>query len=215
MLGPASPLRWLRLGARLVALVVVLLGAYVGVTFVQVWRASTDDGARPAQAIVVLGAAQYDGRPSLVLRDRLDHAHELWQEGLAPLIVVTGGRQEGDRFTEAASGYSYLRDRGVPDDALLREESGKNTWEQLAASSRFLRERGINDVLLVSDGYHAKRLQVIADELGLDASVSPSASRLSSTSRIRALVRETGAVSISRVIGYRRLVNLDAIARPD
>jgi uncharacterized SAM-binding protein YcdF (DUF218 family) len=215
MLGPASPLRWLRLGARLVALVLVLLGAYLGVTFVQVWRASTDDGARPAQAIVVLGAAQYDGRPSLVLRDRLDHAHELWQEGLAPLIVVTGGRREGDRFTEAASGYAYLRDQGVPDDALLREEAGSNTWEQLAASSRFLRQQGINDVLLVSDGYHAKRLQIIADELGLDASVSPSPSRLSSTSRLRALVRETGAVAISRVIGYRRLVNLDAIARPD
>lgn len=213
MLGPASPLRWLRWGLRLTLLAVVVAVAYVGVTFVQVWQASVRDGARPAEAIVVLGAAQYDGRPSPVLRDRLEHAFELWEEGLAPLVVVTGGRQPGDRFTEADAGYRYLRDRGIPDDALLREEAGKNTWEQLAASSRFLAERGITDVLLVSDGYHAKRLAAIAGELGLDAAVSPSGTNLSRDGRLRALVRETMAVSVGRIIGYGRLVNLDPVRR--
>jgi uncharacterized SAM-binding protein YcdF (DUF218 family) len=213
MLGPASPLRWLRLGLRLALLAVAVALVYVGVTFVQVWQASTRDEARPAEAIVVLGAAQYDGRPSPVLRDRLEHALELWADGLAPIIVVTGGQQPGDRFTEAGAGYRYLRDRGVPDESLLREESGKNTWQQLAASSRFLAERGITDVLLVSDGYHAKRLAAIAGELGLDAAVSPSGTHLSRDGRLRALVRETAAVSVGRIIGYRRLVNLEPVRR--
>ena len=81
---------------------------YVGVTFVQVWMASRHDGATKSDAIVVFGAAQYDGRPSPVLTARLDHALELWHEGLAPLIVVTGGKQPGDRFTEATASANYL-----------------------------------------------------------------------------------------------------------
>jgi uncharacterized SAM-binding protein YcdF (DUF218 family) len=191
----------------------VVAVAYVGVTFVQVWQASTRDGARPSEAIVVLGAAQYDGRPSPVLRDRLEHAHDLWVDGLAPIIVVTGGRQPGDRFTEADAGHRYLRNLGVPDESLLREESGRNTWQQLAASSRFLAERGITDVLLVSDGYHAKRLAAIAGELGLDAAVSPSGTDLSRDARLRALVRETVAVSVGRIIGYGRTVDLEPVRR--
>lgn len=191
-------------------LVVVLLGVvYLGVTFVQVYRASTRDEARPAQAIVVLGAAQYDGRPSPVLRQRLDHAHALWERGLAPVIVVTGGSRPGDRFTEAQAGYTYLRERGVPDEDLLMEVEGTNTWEELAASARFLRRRDITDVLLVSDGYHAYRLGAIAEELGLDAAVSPTRSTQSFGGRFEALVRETGAVAVGRLIGYRRLVRLD------
>jgi uncharacterized SAM-binding protein YcdF (DUF218 family) len=127
--------------------------------------------------------------------------------------VVTGGRQPGDHFTEADTGYRYLRERGIPDDSLLREDAGKNTWQQLAASSRFLAERGITDVLLVSDGYHAKRLTAIAGELGLDAAVSPSHTHLSRTARLRALVRETVAVSIGRLVGYGRMVDLDPVRR--
>src|SRR5699024_7859386 len=92
-------------------LVFGLLVGYVSITLVQVWADSRRDGAAPADAIVVLGAAQYDGRPSPVLARRLDHALELHRAGLAPLIVVTGGRREGDRFTEATAGYNYLRSR--------------------------------------------------------------------------------------------------------
>ncbi len=95
------------------------------------------------------------------------------EQGLAPVIVTTGGRQPGDRFTEATAGYNYLRQRGVPDEALLKEVSGTSTWEELSASARFLRDRGITDVLLVSDRYHAYRLEAIAEELGLDASCLP------------------------------------------
>jgi vancomycin permeability regulator SanA len=194
---------------RIAVVVTALLTVYVGVTFVQVYRASRHDGARRADAIIVLGAAQYNGRPSPVLRDRLDHALELYRAGYASEILLTGGRQEGDRFTEATTGYNYLRNEGVPDDALLKEVDGTSTWDSLAAAARILRQRDETDVILVTDGYHALRVDAIAGDLGLDASVSPSRSRLSNASEARQLARETIAVSLGRVIGYDRLFRID------
>lgn len=193
--------RRLLIGAA--ALVVLGVG-YVAVTFVQVWMASRDDGAREAGAIVVLGAAQYDGRPSPALEARLDHAYELWADGVASLIVVTGGRQEGDRFTEASTGYNELRDRGVPDEAIRLEVQGRTTYESVAATARFLREEGIDDVVLISGPAQGLRLRGIADDVGLDAVVSPA----DGTPSLRSLLRETVGVSLGRIIGYRRLDNL-------
>ncbi|MGH9084588.1 MAG: YdcF family protein [Acidimicrobiales bacterium] len=195
---------------RLALAAVVLLLAYLVITFVLVYRASNQDDARAADAIVVLGAAQYDGRPSPVLQDRLDHALELYDAGLAGSIVVTGGRQEGDRFTEATAGYNYLRDRGVPDEALLKEVGGTNTYESLAASARFLRERELTSVVLVTDGYHAFRVRSIAEDLGLDAVASPTETRLTRSAELRQIGRETLAVSVGRIIGWNRLFQLDA-----
>jgi uncharacterized SAM-binding protein YcdF (DUF218 family) len=203
------PRWWRRPVGRIVLVLLALLVLYIAVTFVQVYRASRHDGAREAEAIVVLGAAQYDGTPSPVLKGRLDHAYDLWERGLAPVIVTTGGRQAGDRYTEATAGYNYLRARGVPDEALLKEVGGTSTWEELAASARFLRQSDITDVLLVSDSYHALRLEAIAEELGLEAAVSPAESGLSGGEEARALVRETGAVAVGRLIGFRRLVRID------
>jgi uncharacterized SAM-binding protein YcdF (DUF218 family) len=194
-----------RLYLRVAAVALVLFLCYLAVTFVQVWWASRHDGAREADAVVVLGAAQYDGRPSPVLKDRLDHAHEIYEEGLVEVIVVTGGKQEGDRFTEAYTGYTYLREKGVPESALLTEVQGRNSWESIAAAARILRERGLTDAVLVTDGYHALRADAIADELGLDASVSPSHPGGS----LKELVEETGAVALGRVVGFRRLVDVD------
>ena len=183
-----------------------LLVFYLGVTFVQVWRAARHEGKRPSDAIVVLGAAQYDGVPSPVLAARLDHALELYEEGIAPVIVVTGGRQEGDRFTEATAAATYLHDRGVPDDAILRETTGKSSWESLAASARFLSSKGMKQVVLVSDPYHAKRIQAIADEVGLDAVTSPThTSPIKGTAEWRRFGTETLRVAAGRIFGYRRL----------
>jgi uncharacterized SAM-binding protein YcdF (DUF218 family) len=201
--------RALRLLTRALVLVVVLVVGYVAITFFQVWQATHGDSHEPAQAIIVLGAAQYDGRPSPVLRGRLDHAIELYEDQVAPLVMVTGGKRSGDRFTEAAAGYAYLRERGVPDGAIVREEHGLNTWQQLAAATRLLRARELDDVILVSDDYHAYRLDRIAHELGLQAQVSPVDPGLSVPGRVKAMVRETTAVAVGRVIGFRRLVNLD------
>jgi uncharacterized SAM-binding protein YcdF (DUF218 family) len=201
--------RVLRLGARIALLVAAAVGIYLVVTFVQVWRATGSETDEQAQAIIVLGAAQYDGRPSPVLSARLDHALDLYRARIAPRIVVTGGKRDGDRFTEAAAGYRYLREAGVPENAILREEQGENTWEQLAAATRVLRDRGMRSAVLVSDDYHAYRLERIAGELGLRAQVSAVDPHLSFGGRVKAMVRETVAVGVGRVIGFRRLVNLD------
>ena len=176
---------------------------YVAVTFFQVLARSGADSRDPVDAIVVLGAAQYDGAPSPVLSGRLDHALELYEEEVAPLVVTTGSSQPGDRFTEGYAGYEYLLLAGVPDSSLMVITTGSSTWEQLAATSRELKTRGLESVVLVSDPYHSLRLQHIADEVGLDASVSPTDASVS----IRQLARETTAVSIGRIVGYRRLDN--------
>ena len=200
----------LRLAWRVAMVLVSIAVLYGTVTFVQVYQASTHDSREPTEAIIVLGAAQYNGVPSPVLQGRLDHAIELFEADIAPFIVVTGGNQPGDEFTEAAAGFRYLRENGVPEASILREEQGTNTWEQLAAATRFLRERGIGSALLVSDDYHALRLEAIAEELGLDAEVSPVDPGLSFTGEMKAFGRETAAVGLGRIIGFRRLVNLDA-----
>jgi uncharacterized SAM-binding protein YcdF (DUF218 family) len=196
--------RVLRIGLRVVAVAVVLGIAYMSVTFIQVWQASRRDEAAVAQAIIVLGAAQYDGVPSPVLANRLDHTIELYEAGIAPLIVTTGGKQEGDRFTEAEASATYLEEHGVPGSAIERETTGGSSWESLASAARFLREDGITEVVLVSDGYHAMRIDGIAAELGLDATVSPA----DGSSSLSSLVRETFAVSLGRIIGYDRLVRV-------
>jgi uncharacterized SAM-binding protein YcdF (DUF218 family) len=193
----------------------ILLGvAYLGVTFVQVVLASGRDEAASlreggAQAIVVLGAAQYDGTPSPVLRARLDHAVELYEEHVAPVVVLTGGRQPGDRFTEASAGAAYLRTKGVPESALRLESQGTNTWESLAAAAQFLREEKITHVVLVSSPYHSLRIKDIAGEVGLDGLTSPSVNVEGFSTTASHVVRETIAVAVGRVIGQRRLVDLD------
>ena len=199
-----------RLAVRIVAALVALVVVYFGVTFVQVWLAGRADHAERADAIVVFGAAQYNGRPSAVLRARLDHAVELWARELAPTIVVTGGKQPGDEFTEAAAAARYLQSRGVPDSAILREVSGRNSWDSLAAAANFLRQRGIREVLLVSDPFHSLRINGMADELGLDGHASPTrTSPIDGFAELRQMVKETAAVGIGRVIGYRRLMRVD------
>lgn len=190
---------WTAIG--LLALVVL----YLAGTFVQVWKASRSDAARKADAIVVLGAAQYNGTASPALQNRLDHALELYQQGLAPIIVVTGGRQDGDRFTEATVGYNFFRENGVPDEDIRKEVQGHTTYESVAATARFLRSEGIDDVILVSGPATAKRLSGISGDLGLDAAISPS----DGTPSLQSLIKETAAVSAGRLIGYRRLDRFD------
>ena len=217
--GRSGSVNW----ARVVrwGLVVAVAGPvlYFAVTFAQVWWTARHDGARPAQAVIVLGAAQYDGRPSPVLRARLDHAADLWHRKLAPVVVVTGGKAEGDRFTESQAGANYLHTKGIPDEVILREATGRTSWQSLAASARFLRQRGIRDVVLVSDPFHAARIRGIAGELGLDAATSPTrTSPIKGLAEFRHMITETAQVGIARVIGFRRLVRVEqrfALAQPE
>lgn len=190
--------------------ILALVMAYMLVTFVDVWLASgaTFDegtGERSEQrAAVVLGAAQYNGEPSPVLRSRLDEAASLYENGHVDLVVVTGGRQEADITTEAKTGYDYLREAGIPDDRIRLEVQGASTYESLAATARFLQTEGVSDVVLVTDRYHAKRSLLVAEEVGLEPVVSLTP-RAPSLDR---LVRESVAVGVGRVIGFRRLDRL-------
>ena len=180
---------------------------YLFVTYFQVRRQEGRDEARKADAIMVLGAAQFNGTPSPVLEARLSHAFDLWQQGLAPIIVVTGGKQPGDTFTEASSGAEYLIARGVPDAAIRREVQGKTSWESIAASARFLKAEGRTRVLLVSDPYHSLRIKGIAAEVGLTPYSSPTRTspELYVTSHE---IKETFGVALGRIIGYRRLLRI-------
>jgi len=178
---------------------------YGVVTFAQVWLAARRDGAHKAQAIVVFGAAQYNGRPSSVLKSRLDHAVDLYHRHVAPVIVVTGGRQPGDKFTEATASADYLHTKGVPDNDILREVSGHSSWQSLASTAAFLKVRHIHDVVLVSDPFHSLRIGGMAAELGLDASTSPTrTSPITGFDVATYMGRETLAVAVGRIVGFRR-----------
>ena len=200
----------IKIALALVAVVVV----YVGVTFAQVWWAARHDQARRAQAIVVFGTAQYNGRPSPVLAARLDHAVDLYRRQLAPVIVVTGGNQPGDKFTEAGASAEYLLQRGVPDHDVLREVSGTTSWQSLAAAASFLGDRDIKDVLLVSDPFHSYRIRAMASELGLDGHSSPTrTSPIRGLTEAKYMARETVAVAVGRIIGFRRQARIESVVK--
>jgi len=147
-----------------------------GILFVWVWRVSRLDQRRPADAIVVLGAAQYNGRPSPVLKARLDHAVQLFRAGLAPAVVVTGGIGTGDRMSEATVGHRYLRSLAIPDSAIIVRPDGRTTDESMRSVSEWMHERNVSRALLVSDPFHMARLQMEAHRADLHAFVSPTRS---------------------------------------
>jgi uncharacterized SAM-binding protein YcdF (DUF218 family) len=179
------------------------------VTLTQVWWTGRQHGAGRADAIVVMGAAQYDGRPSPQLQARLDHVVELWNLGVAPVVIVTGGNQPGDRFTEASTSAAYLRDAGVPENAILSEDTGRTSWESLQNVAEVAADHGIGSVILVSDPFHSLRIKLMAEELGLRASTSST-----STSPVRGWtafvehLKESGGVALGRIVGFDAVESL-------
>jgi uncharacterized SAM-binding protein YcdF (DUF218 family) len=155
----------------IVGLVTVFLAWVISAGAVLTW--SSRDEARPAQAIVVLGAAQYAGRPSPVLRARLDHALDLWNRHLATLLILTGGTGSGDITSEAAVGRNYAKRHGVPDSAILVENEGRTTSESMRAVAGMLEARGLQTALLVSDPFHMLRLRILARRFGFTPYTSP------------------------------------------
>ena len=158
-----------RLLARLALTVSV---AYVA-EFAWVYRVSRDDQRRAVDAIVVLGAAQYNGRPSPVLRARVDHALTLYRLRLAPRIVLTGGTHPGDNESEAQVGRRYLTDAGVPTDSLITLSEGQSTEASMTAVARWAAMTGARTILLVSDGFHLARLRIEAARWPIEAFTSP------------------------------------------
>jgi uncharacterized SAM-binding protein YcdF (DUF218 family) len=168
---------------RAVSVPRIALRAGLGVvaTALAVWAVSAigvviysqRDESRPASAIVVLGAAQYVGHPSPVLRARLDHAIALWRQGLAPVLIVTGGRGPRDTTSEGEASHAYALRQGVPDTAILIETHGRTSVESMRAVADMMHDRGMTDAILVSDPFHMLRLKVLASRLGIRPYTSP------------------------------------------
>jgi uncharacterized SAM-binding protein YcdF (DUF218 family) len=161
---------------RTIGLLVLVAGIIYTVALVMVLVVSQQDQRRVVDAIVVLGAAQYNGRPSPVLRARLDHALQLYSEGLAPRIVVTGGVGRGDTTSEAIVARHYLLGQGVPPSAVVVQPQGRSTQASMTAVAEWLGTEHLNRVILVSDPFHMFRLRLEARRTDLEAYTSPTES---------------------------------------
>jgi uncharacterized SAM-binding protein YcdF (DUF218 family) len=176
----------------------------IGYVSYRIWDQGNRDDSRPADAIVVLGAAQFDGRPSPVFEARLEHAVALYRAGVAPILVVTGGKLPGDRTTEAATARAYALGHGVPDKAILVEDRGRTTLESLRTVGAMLRDRGAGSAVFVSDRTHMLRVLRIARDQGLAAYGSPtttSPSDATAARRLEATVHELGALGLYFLAG--------------
>jgi uncharacterized SAM-binding protein YcdF (DUF218 family) len=186
-------------------LIRLALAALVGIAAValystyRIWDQGGHDEQRPAGAIVVLGAAQFNGRPSPVFAARLDHAVQLFLHYEIPYFVVTGGKAQGDRTTEAASARAYAIARGVAASAILVEDRGRTTLESLQSVAGILRARGISDAVFVSDPTHMLRVLRIAQDLGMTAYGSPTPTSVieaDPSRRLDATVHELAALGL-------------------
>jgi uncharacterized SAM-binding protein YcdF (DUF218 family) len=186
--------RWLVATVLSVALAVA--GGIVGVMALVYIQARTDE-TRPVDAIVVMGAAQYNGRPSPVFLARLEQSLALYNDGVAPVIVVTGGKQPGDAYTEAEVAQAWLSERGVPEGAIRMENAGRTTWGSVQGVPEVLSVEGGTRVLVVSDGFHLLRSELMLREVGYDAYSSPApGSPIEAWTPVEFgyVVRETGGV---------------------
>jgi uncharacterized SAM-binding protein YcdF (DUF218 family) len=161
---------WLR--ALLAALAVFSL-AFAAVTFLRVERQSWRDEARSADCIVVFGAAEYSGHPSPVLRARLDHAYNLFQRGLAPIVITTGGYGGDPRFSEGGVGRVYLMGRGIPEKDIIAETQADNTDESVDRVAAIMNTNGMHTCIAVSDGYHIFRIKKMLERQGFTVYGAP------------------------------------------
>jgi uncharacterized SAM-binding protein YcdF (DUF218 family) len=159
---------WVAMAAALAGLMVA-----VGYLAVRIGQQSTREEAQPADVILVLGAAEYRGRPSQVFRARLDHALELYNRKLAPQIMTTGGAGGEPVFTEGGVGRAYLIGRGVPPEAIVVETEGESTVHSTTLACEIMRRMGLNSAIVVSDGYHIYRVKRMLESRGLKAYGSP------------------------------------------
>jgi len=200
--------RWV---LRLCLLVLAVVVLYFGVTAVQVWLTSRREDVRPASAILVMGAAQYDGVPSPDLAARLHQALLLWRAHEAPVIVVTGSKEPGDTYTEAESGAAYLEHAGVPGSDVL-QAGGRDSWGNVADAAPALRARHDRTLLVVTDPFHEDRSMAIASELGFAPFPAPTrTSPITGWSTLPYFAKETVGVGIGRIIGYQNLDRLHSL----
>jgi uncharacterized SAM-binding protein YcdF (DUF218 family) len=153
------------------------------------------DDAQKADAIIVMGAAQYRGKPSPALRARLDHALDLWQRGLASRLLLTGGTGDGDTVSEAAVGRQYVMAHGVPDTAIMLENEGRSSSESLRSAIDLLHAERLYSAIVVSDPFHMLRLEILGRRFGIDPYTSPALP----TPAARRLFRQWGNLLIESI----------------
>ena len=188
-------MRWL---IRLTLAAILFPALYLGWTAAGIWQTAKQDQRPASDAIVVLGAAQYDGDPSRVFEARLDHARELYEAGVAPLIVVLGGKQAGDRFTEAQAGAAYL-EKDLPADRVTGVKAGVTTLDSLKKFTGLAQERNIHRIVIVSDPLHLGRARQMAEDLGFEVAVSASTIDQSEESTRTGLIKETLTLAFYRI----------------
>ncbi|WP_409494838.1 YdcF family protein [Amycolatopsis sp. cmx-11-12] len=190
---------WVR---RIVAGALLVVVAVIGGTAFRVWQVAREDVRDQADVIVVLGAAQYNGRPSEIFQARLAKAKALYDQGVAKTIVTAGGKKADDNYTEAHAGAQWLRKRGVPASATLPVGEGSDTLRSLRAVAEQVQKRGWKTAVLVSDPWHSFRARVMADDLGLESWTSPTHHGpvvQTRETQARYIVRETGALLYYRL----------------
>ena len=200
----------LRTTVRVSLAVFVGMSLYLIATFISLWSAGRFQTDERAEAIVVMGAAQYDGVPSQMLESRLQHALTLFEDGMAPVIAVTGGKKEGDRFTEASTSRRWLMDRGVPSSAIIFEDKGTSTWDSLSKLAPVLRDANIDHVLVSTDQWHVQRSVLSLRELGFSATASPVPNGVW-TSVFRSpmkYAKEIIGVGVGRLISFKTLLSI-------
>jgi uncharacterized SAM-binding protein YcdF (DUF218 family) len=196
----ATARRWIRRCALGMFLIVTLV---VGGTGFRVWQVARLDDRDPADIVVVLGAAQYYGKPSDILEARLRHAKNLFDQGVADYVVTSGGRRDGDRFTEADAGVRWLVSRGVPADRVVGVGEGSDTLGSLRAVASVAKQRGWTSAVIVSDPWHSMRARTMARDEGLRAESSPTHSGpivQTRETQIRYIMYETAALLYYRVL---------------
>ena len=195
----------LRVALRIFGLVVAAVLVYLAVSLLQVWLTSREYDPHPAAAIMVMGAAQYNGVPSPDLRARLDEALLLFRKGDSKLIVVTGGKEKGDRFTEAQAGARYLASMGVPASDIL-QAGGNTTYENVADAAPQLLARHATTVLVTTDPFHEDRSMAISSSMGLHPSPTPTrTSPIKGWSTVPYFLKEAVGVGLGRIIGFGHL----------
>jgi len=183
---------------------------YLGVTAWQVWRTGQQYSPQAAGAIVVMGAAQYNGVPSPDLKARLDQAKLLWHQRYSSSIMVTGSKEPGDAYTEAQAGARYLEASGVPAGDIL-EAGGRDSWQNLSEAAPILIARGDTTVLVVTDKFHVARSMAIASSVGLTPHPTPTqTSPINGLSALPYYAKETVGVALGRIIGFDHLNSIHA-----
>ena len=191
-----TPISWLRWVFRALAVLLVVLLAVPLITATRIWIVSRQDDRTPADVLLVLGAAQFNGTPSPVLESRLRHAHALYDQKVAPKIMTLGANRPGDKYTEASAGKAYLVAHGVPASAVIAVPEGDDTLQSMNAAALAMQKRGMTSAVIVTDPDHSLRTRTMGRDLGMKAWTSPArfnASRTSTPKGMRYVLRETGA----------------------